>query len=197
MGVLTGSAAVAAFTVWGFYVGLGEDVPLSVKVLLVSLVVAIALIVALFDQLRLARKQYQEAVAAIYKHHPLLDDGIDVQAISTYSATAVGIARGQGLIGRAGSDARDIQIRVDARSGKVLLFTCSEGDIKTVMAYISPIESKDNNKDRKTIFGRVLTPSMFEVDPRGESGDLWVLVYSKEDNVRIATIEWRDAHISQ
>lgn len=185
--VLTGSSAVAAFTLWGVYGSLGGELAPPTKILIVGLVVAVALVIALIDQLRQYSRRYQEAVAPLYKHHPTADEGIDVQSISTYSYIS-GIGR------KAIDDSRDVRIRVEPMAGKVLFFVCV-GDVKSVTSYLEPVgtDPADPTKDPRRVPNRILTPTMFEVDLKGEPGNLRLLIDPKD--VCVATVEWSNANV--
>jgi hypothetical protein len=178
--VLTSTAAVAAFTLWSVYAGLGKDVPLSDKLLIVSLVVAIAVIVALFDQLRLAHKEYQKAVEAIYENHPVVGKGIDIQ-------------HARPIINTAYRDF-DVLIRIDQMENKVLFFTCV-GNISHIDAFVKPPGERLYGSVPRGEPGRVtanlFTRNMFEIDPKGQAGNLCLRI--DDADLRIASIEWRDA----
>ena len=172
--VLTGSSAVAAFTLWSVYAVIGSAVTTPIKVSIVLLVLAVAVVAALIDQLRQYSRRYQAAVAPIYDNHPSTDQGIDVLSIYPYSNPPL---RG-----------REFTIQVEARAGKLLLFTCV-GNIDSIMA---ALESRPKDSGG-SVSENVLTPNMFELDLDGRAGELSLLLES-EDYVRIAAIEWRDAH---
>jgi hypothetical protein len=180
--VLTGGviAVVLLFvSLWALFKDL--DLPNGTTALLLALFLAFVLIFTLILENKARAREYEEAVAPLYLNHPAVGSGIDMVRILAHTSIY-------------DSDARETRFRVKARTdGKVLFFGCI-GDVERVDSYLVPTGG-DFNKNHKRLRNRMLTPTMFEVNPNGEAGELWVLTYA-EGTARIVTIEWRDPHVS-
>lgn len=180
--MLTGGTVAAIATLVFVYTESGKYLSNLEGLLVACLFLVITIIGAQVIRIRAYKKAYEDAVAAIYEHHPHSDDGIDVIQISNYSEV-----RG---IGRGSSDSREVSMRAELRQGKVIFFVCI-GDISN--AFAIPREGT-LSRGQQRFSGRVVTPNMFEIGPFTETKELRVFISSRDNSVRVVSIEYRNPH---